>query len=558
MLNAGGYGSWTTVVNSSFDGQFDGDANDGDFGVTFAENHDAGQPLPTPGMVAYAYILMRAGSPIVYYQASEFGTVSFPRPSLSDPLGLGDTYMTALVDIHNEYARGSYFERWIDGDVLIFERNNSCLVGLNDRRDGGYDQRTVSTSFPEGTRLRELTGNATDATVDPNNDIYDVITVGAGGQVTIRVPRNKNANNVTHNRGYVVYGPANPDGDLTLSNVASTIPADSSSVPAASRRLTPIDVIHADSFEVKLETVAADPLDPDRDDLAMLRLDGGLDVNGNGSVDSTDPSFVAYGYDNFLTESASLQSGGVDVGGGVFKGRYRQVVDTTNLSEGRHYLSVIAFRHRPAGSPPILETWRKVLLIDRLPPQVALAAPEENEPITASAYQFAIRSVDRTANRVHVFLDQQPGTDVVAMAVANQGLTTKTDRDRFEAFLTGMNAGNHRLDVVAYEATRTEPSVTTLTGIPVQINGFDGLGDMNGDGAITNRDIFPFVQMVQAGNQFSPAGDLNGDGVVSQADVPLFATKLLGAGIPQAAVDEMIRIAQPNTDASATRGVKNG
>lgn len=543
MLNANGFGHWSSVVGASFDGQFDGDANDGDFGVMFAENHDTGQPLPSPGMLAYAYVLMRAGSPIVYYQAAQFGSVSFPRPSLSNPLGTGDDYMTSLVDVHNEYARGGYIERWIDGDVLVFERDNACLVGLNDRRDGGYDQRTVSTNFPAGLILEEVSGTATDAAVDPGDDIFDTVTVGAGGQVTLRVPRNRNANDTWHGRGYVVYGPANPDGELTLTNVASTIAADPPSEPAATRRLSPIDVIQADSFEVKLETSPANPLDPNYDDLAMLRIDGGLDINGNGGVDSTDPSFVGYGYENFLTEAVSLQSGGVDTGGGVYRGRYRQVIDATSLSEGRHYLSVVAFRHRPGGSPPIFETWRKVILIDRVGPAMELAAPVDGETVTASAYQFGVRSPDRTADRVHLFVDQQPGTDVVALAEANQGLATQTDRDRFELFTTGLAAGHHRIDVVAYEATRPDPRVTTLTGIAVVINDFDGLGDVTGDGKVTNRDIFPFVQMVQAGNQFNPGGDLSGNGVVDAADVPLFAQKLLDAGVPQAAVDQMVRLA---------------
>ncbi len=562
MLNANGFGNWSSVVNASFDGYFDGNANNGNFAVTFAENHDAGQPLPSPGLLAYAYILMRAGSPIVYYQAAEFGSVSFPRSSRADPLGTDDAYLTTLVDIHNEYGRGNYIERWIDGDVLLFERENTCLVALNDRRDGGYDQRTVATSFTPGLQLKELTGNATDAAVDPNNDIYDVVTVNGSGQVTLRVPRNMNANNVTHNRGYVVYGPANPDGVLSVTNVAGTIAADLPPKPNATRRLTSIDVIQAASFEVKLETSPADPADPDRDDLAMLRLDAGLDVNGNGAVDSTDPSFIGYGYENFLTENVTLQSGGVDIGGGVFRGRYRQIIDTTSLSEGRHYLSVIAFRHRPGGSQPIFETWRKVLLIDHIAPQMVRAAPAVGETITASAYPFVVRSPDRTASRVHLFLDQQPGTDVVALAQANQGLATQADRDQFELFLTGMSAGHHRLDVVAYEPTRTAPGVTTLTAIKVVINDFDGLGDMTGDGKITNRDIFPFVQMVQAANQFSPAGDLSGDGAVNQADVPLFAQKLLQAGVPQAAVDQMIELARFRPQAAPApvnaQGVNHG
>jgi alpha-amylase len=533
-------------VNASVDRIFDNNANNGNFGVQFVEAHDSGTASPALDNVAYAYVLMRAGSPIVYFQAGEFGSVSFPRPGRGDALGgqFGNL-ITTLVDIHNEYGRGSYLERWIDGDVLVFERSNACLVGLNDRRDGGYDQRTVTTNFSPGLRLKELTGNAANPLVDPNNDIAEVITVGTGGQVTLRVPRNRNANNVQHNRGYVIYGPFNPEGELTVSNVAGVLSPDGPEKPNGTRRLAEISLIQADSFEVRLETVDADPIDDGEDDLALLRINAGMDLNGNGVIDHLDQGFVGFGYENFLTESVSLKSGGVDIGG-VQKGLYRQVIDATQLPEGRNYLSVIAFRSRPGGTPPIFQTWRKVLLIDRVPPEMALHAPAPGTAITTSAYQIAVRSVDRTASQVHLFLNQQPGTDVVAMAQAGQGLATNIDRGIFNRTFTNLSAGNQRLDVVAYEPTRPEPSVTTLS-VPVVINEFDGLGDMNGDGRVTNRDIFPFVQMVQAGNQFSPAGDLNGDGVVDENDVPLFAEKLLGAGAPQAMVDEMIRLAVPIT-----------
>src|SRR5690606_12102366 len=101
-----------------------------------------------------------------------------------------------------------------------------------------------------------------------------------------------NPNGVQHNKGFVIYGPFNPDGELTLTNVANTIPADPPSAPNGTRRLAPIDVIIADSFEVRLETTDADPIDTGEDDLAMLRIDAGLDINGNGHVDALDPSFA--------------------------------------------------------------------------------------------------------------------------------------------------------------------------------------------------------------------------------------------------------------------------
>ncbi len=527
-LNGTGLGSWLNIVNASFDRYQDNNANDGDFGVQFVQSHDSFGPAMDN--LAYAYLLTRTGSPVVYFRAEEFGTPEFPKAGRGDALGgqFGNLLLT-LLDIHNEYARGSYIERWIDADVLIFERDNACLVGLNDRADGGYDERTVSTNFAPGLVLHELTGNASDATVDPNNDLFDTVTVGAGGQITLRVPRVKNANDVKHDRNYVVYGPVNPDGDLTISPVASTIPADPPTDPNATRRLTPIDVIQSDTFEVKLETTDPDSTDPAEDDLALLRIDAGMDLNGNGGVDNTDPAFVGYGYETFLTESVSLESGGVDVGGGVFKGRYRQAIDATQLSEGRHYLSVIAFRSRPANAPTIFETFRKVILVDRVPPEIELASPAESEAITLSSFKFVVRSPDRTADRIHMFLDPAPGADVVAMAEQNLGLATQEDRDTFKLTLNGLTAGNHRLVIVAYEPTRPDPSVTTLNGISVVINGFDGLGDVTGDGRVDNRDIFPLVEMVNQGGQFSPNADFDGDGDVDADDLAGMAT-VLGGG----------------------------
>ena len=55
--------------------------------------------------------------------------------------------------------------------------------------------------------------------MDPAGQIFDTVTVGAGGSVTVRVPRNATRNGTTHtehNRGYVIYGPATPQGTLTM------------------------------------------------------------------------------------------------------------------------------------------------------------------------------------------------------------------------------------------------------------------------------------------------------------------------------------------------------
>src|SRR5206468_1523945 len=179
----------------------------------------------------------------------------------------------------------------IDKDTLVFERTKSIVNGYNNRLDNGYDARTVQTSFNSGTHLIELTGNATAITVDPNQatnggDIYDAVTVNGSGQITIRIPRNRNANGVEHDKGYVIYGPATPRGTLSFSNVARTI---AGGTPTASTngttRLASIDIVKANSFDVSLQTDTFNLPDGFHDvdaegDAALVRFDGGLNVNG--------------------------------------------------------------------------------------------------------------------------------------------------------------------------------------------------------------------------------------------------------------------------------------
>src|SRR5207253_1543432 len=116
----------------------------------------------------------------------------------ADALGgtnANNKYITTLVDIRNRYGRGNYQERWLDKETLVYERLNSVVAGYSNRVDSGYDTRTVQTAFTAGMHLVELTGNATNSTVDPNNDIFDTVVVDGTGQITIRVPRNSSTSN---------------------------------------------------------------------------------------------------------------------------------------------------------------------------------------------------------------------------------------------------------------------------------------------------------------------------------------------------------------------------
>ena len=488
VISAAGLGGWAPTLSSHLDNQDDG-LNNGSLGVNHIFSHDNGTTDGSPpadptikqqGLAAHAYVLMRTGPAIVYHNARGVTRPGGFWPDQGVPLALGldpstnalNPSVTRLVQLHNWYARGEFgplngtTSPGVD-DVLVFERRKNLgggnlsanvLIGVNDRYDSGFDSRTVTTSFPQGTILKEMTGNATDAAVDPNNDIFDTVTVGAGGSVTIRVPRNRNPANLEHHRGYVVYGPAVPEGLVSLSPVASTMPADTVSTPHPVRRLTAVPVITASSFSLTLTTSQAQAGDPGTDNSAVFRFNQGYqDLNGNGSVDkpSTDP--VVPGYENFLTVNQPMYNSGLQ------NGTYTQTLNAAQLPEGYNYISIVAFRQRPANTDPLFREFRQVVYIDRVPPPVAWA--DEGTTITSGSYLFKIKFLDRTASRMHLFLDLPPGTDPIPLCnITNQG--TRFDRFEWRKTLTDLTSGAHTLTVVAFEdsgnASVTSYAVTVL------------------------------------------------------------------------------------------------
>jgi hypothetical protein len=382
IVNAGGFGSWgglfgngdTALLDVADDG-----ASNGSVGVAHVFSHDNGSvgsgsampPIPTARQRGYpeqAFLLMRPGRTVVYHHGRGVPRSGgfFPREGTPNALGLEpigntlDATMTTLVRLHNQFGIGEYRPLNASiGDVLVFERaangQANCLVGVNDRYDAGYDAVTVSTQYAEGTRLHEQTGNAGDGAVDPNGDIPELIVVGAGGQVTLRVPRNVSAGGVEHGKGYVVYAESVPAGSLHISNVSGEIPADPANFPSYFRRLNPVPVVSADSFRITLSTAPGDAQDPNTDDNALFKIDAGVgDYNGSGGDDFPWVNTVLRGYEQFVTiHDPAFGSGGST-------GTYSQEIDATRLDEGFHYVSAIAFRHRAALASPIFGSRRFV------------------------------------------------------------------------------------------------------------------------------------------------------------------------------------------------------
>lgn len=534
LFDQGGFGSWQDVLNAHIDTMDDG-YNNGTVGVNHVNSHDNGSSgdggsapaMPTGRSLAYAqhaYVLLRPGPAIVYHNSREmidrFSSRGF-WPREGQPLALGldidrvtpnDT-ITRLVQIRNSHGRGSFYVRNSNiSDVMVFERaqnsKGNLLVGVNDRYDTGYDQRSVTTTFPAGTRLHELTGNASDPAVDPFDDIPEVITVGAGGSVTIRVPRNASSGTGEHYKGYVAYGPATPAGTLTVSDVYLTLPGESSSVASYSRRLTAIDVVNAETFDLTLTTTPGDALDPSTDDYANFIINQGFqDLNHNGVIDLNNENDEFYGHENFLTVNQPLY------GTSNPNGLYVQTIFTDDLPEGFNYISVKAFRHRSSanneqGGSPLYTDFRKVIYVDRVPPPMELAGM--TAVCSAGLANLTVRNPDFTASKVYAFLDLAEGAPLPPL---NTSLTViAQDRGRWRVAANGLSKGLHTLTVVAIESPGGVDLSQSVTRIPFVFG-----ADINGDGSLNIDDLYAFYGVT--GNPCE--ADLNGDGVVNAADAAI-------------------------------------
>ena len=541
LLNAGGFGSWANINSNPDTGHLDF-ADDGvingSMGVNHVFSHDNGTvgngnsmpPLPSARQQGYpmtAYMLMRPGRAIVYHNGRQISRSSGFFPREGNPAALGwdpasqslDDTITNLVQLRNQIAFGQYFQLNSNiNDVLVFERafNNfaNCVVAVNDRFDAGSINVTVNTSYPQGTRLHEMTGNAADPVVDPGNTIPETIVVGPNGSITLTVPNNRTGSN-EHGKGFLVYAEALPEAEVSFIGAGGTIDPDPASFPDFLQRLSEITIISADSFEIRLETAAGDPLDPNTDDNALFAFDQrNEDFNGNGQPDIPTTSSVIGGYEEFTTLKSPMFGSGNDFG------LYRQQIDATQMDEGMHYLSVIAFRHRPAGTTPIFRQVRKVIYIDREPPAIELEqaglVTDDDRP------EFVVHALDRTTREVFMFLNLDPGEDPLTMLdTPNQVIPF--DRFTYKKNLDSpLQPGENTVTVVAVE----ESGNTRILNETVTLGSC--VGDFNNDGELNFFDVSGFLG---AFSDQDPSADINDDQTLNFFDVSLFLSAF-NAGCP--------------------------
>ena len=392
--------------------------------------------------------------------------------------------------------------------------------------------------------------------LDPTDVIPDTIKVDATGKVNLKIPSNNG-----NGHGYLIYGVAGPQGTLSLANrgtaqvLAGATPTQANNGTA---RLATIDVVTSTSFTVQLNTTPVSLKDPDnagqfvRDvhadgDLAMIRVDESLNVNGVAGIDNTTLGSAAYGFENFTTTNTPgfVWSSGTNVGTG--SGTFAQTIDTTQFSEGRHYITVRAFRHRNAGTggdggPSVFTDFKRTIYVDRLPPESALVSFAPLDASNPNNRDMIVRSMDGTANSMHYFLDLPATTSnsTILSMVGAGSQATYYDHDFLRTY-SGVTSGNHVVTVVTYEPTgnfniQRFPGLLTQTSIGL------GFGDMNSSGAYTTTDIRcsgacsnnSVEDVLYSQNvKFRAAFDVNGDGLGDNRDLFALGNELVSRGANQ-------------------------
>ena len=557
LTSNGAVNDFRTMAYAGIDFHDDGLIN-GSSGVVFVQSHD--DFGPDMMNVAYAFSLMRPGNAVVYYNAYEHYDPfrDFPKPGRGDALGNFGDAITTLVDLRNRYGRGDYRERWLEKENFAFERSGAALVMLSNRNDAGYDTRTMAVDFSVGSRLIELTGNAAAANAAAGSTmIPEVLTVT--GTASSRSVTGRFLRNDGRDQGYLVYGLPTPRSaagiEFSGPGVGPVIAGDDPPefaggetasqtgqilVANARARLADMQVITGDSMTVRLATQAVTLPGGFRDrhadgDVAMLRINEGLDLNGNGRVDVVNPADVSYGFEAFTTTARPgyFQATGA--------GLFEQQIDATGLPEGMNFLTVRAYRHRnPAtggdGGPAVYSDFKQVLYVDRLPPESAV---QEFRPFAGGTgnNDIWIRSADGTAETVNVFQNVAatvPDSTILAWANAGLGRTDQLDGDLYKTGFFGVPNGHNVYTVVTREITgRT--NIQRFTGLTPDSARGAGFGDLNFDGSRTATDIAggngSFEAVLNSRNSlFNPAADVTGDGLVDARDLLAIEPLLAGTG----------------------------
>ena len=540
---------WNNVVNSSMDVHDDGFHN-GSAGVQFVSNHDGGGAQLNN--VAHAYVLTQPGEAIVYYNADQFDDPNrhFPVDGRGDALGNYGDKVTTLVNIRNTHGRGDYRQRLLEKEYFAMERSGSMLVLLDNRNDVGISSiKTMDVDFPVGTPLVELTGNAA-ASGQALDEVVVVQNVGGQAKVNVRFLHSGG-----QDQGYLIYGLQTPQSQngLVVTNEAAVLaggtPNQFDVVENAVTRLADLHVVTANTIEVRLETQAVTLPGGIRDqnadgDNAVIRVNNGMDTNGNGNIDFTTPGSVVYGFEEF---NASDKSPGFSSPSG--DGWYQQSIDATNLPEGYNFVTVRAFR-KGVGGPAVFEDYRSVVYLDRVAPESEVVS-FSSAPGDTTNRDLVARNTDQTAEDMHFFLDfpaSLSDAQILTRALSGQGQADQHDTDSWINDYSNVETGNHVVTIVTFEPSFDQAAgrgfnIQRLPGLFTDTILGTGFGDLNANNSLEASDLEGFGNrsfediLYSQNSKFEPAADVNGDGLVTNTDLLTLGGELVLGGANQAALD---------------------
>ena len=450
-------------------------------GVLYVWGHDEALNASKPNL-AYAYILCHVGVPMVYYTGNnitwdDYGRTAYPDartwmiPGYDDHvLGEGGSgVIPNLVWINQNFARGSEQKRWEgDGDFFALERYDDVdangldsgdgimLLALND--SGGDMTKTLSCSFPNGTVLKDYTGN--------NGNTATV----SGGQVTITVPG-------MSGQGFVVYAPQCADGVVVdVKQGGSSVGTLTWIIPGGA---------HQASTTQYLPRITADTATIDT---FVTQVPAGITVDnvmlkwGEG---------IQLPVTNFFDAGRGRVSGRFHNMNGVNATNYQLTFATTNLAEGLHIVKARAFTQRDAAYSAIFNTQSKVLYVDRHGPDLAFNLT--NSQTLRGDFTLVVSNTDYTAYGLTVALDGG------AAAAADQVM-----KGTWKFPVAGLAAGSHTVTVVATEADYASPrqviNASTSTCVFTVVDNAAGIGLSH---AANATNTLPFFKTVVSGGDES-------------------------------------------------------
>jgi alpha-amylase len=167
-----------------------------DQAVTFVVNHDTWRQddvivLEEDRLLAYSYILTHEGYPMVYWE-DYFNLQSHHE-------------LSALIKIHNDYAKGNVTVLYSDSDLYVMQREGDpgLILVMNDN--------------PTEAKSIEISSKWTDSTLYDLMGRMDNVTTDSSGVTTLTCPPN----------GYAIFSTVDPiytlDTNLTENNTVQVI-----------------------------------------------------------------------------------------------------------------------------------------------------------------------------------------------------------------------------------------------------------------------------------------------------------------------------------------------